>query len=266
MSAATVFLMYHELEQPGRPICQSEPGYARYVLSAKEFESQMKAIASLGMKGVSVSEALKFAAPAVAITFDDGCETDLLTAAPIFKSLSFGATFYAVAGFIGQPGYLSSAQLRELRDAGFEIGCHSMTHPYLSDIDDAALDREIAGAKAALEQMIGAAVEHFSCPGGRYDSRTMTVAKAAGFRTLATSVPRANTPSTDVYSLGRVAITRGLAEDTFNAIARGDSLWKLQLSGRVRGGLMKILGNRGYDRMRALVLGNNANPSQAERK
>ena len=246
--------MYHELELPGRSICQSEPGYARYVLPANEFESQMKAIADLGMKGVNVSDALKFERPSVAITFDDGCETDLLSAAQILNSLGFGATFYATAGFIGKPGYLSPVQLRELHAAGFEIGCHSMTHPYLPDLDGKALDREISGAKSVLEEMIGAAVHHFSCPGGRYDSRTIKVAQAVGFRTLATSVPRVNTRSTDVYSLGRVAITRGLNETAFKAICHGDGLWKLQFSGRVRSGAMKMLGNRGYDRLRALLL------------
>jgi peptidoglycan/xylan/chitin deacetylase (PgdA/CDA1 family) len=150
---------------------------------------------------------------------------------------------------------MSSAQLRELRAASFEIGCHSMTHPYLPDLDQAALDREIAGAKAMLEQMLGAAVDHFSCPGGRYDSRTIQLAKAAGFRTLATSVPRAVTPSTDAFSLGRVAITRGLTESDFAHLCRGRGLWKMQLSGRLRKGAMSVLGNRTYDRLRAMLLG-----------
>ena len=30
-----VFLMYHELELPGRRLCQSEPGYVRYILAAE---------------------------------------------------------------------------------------------------------------------------------------------------------------------------------------------------------------------------------------
>jgi len=250
-----VVLMYHELELPNRTLCQSEPGYIRYVLPVKEFESQMKALHELGFAGVSVSEALNFSLPSVAITFDDGCETDVLSAAPILQSLGFSATFYAVAGFIGKAGYLSPVQLRELHSAGFEIGCHSMTHPYLPDLDQAALDREITGAKAILEEMLGDKVEHFSCPGGRYDSRTILATKAAGFRTLATSVPRTNTPSSDAYSLGRIAITRGLSPPAFADLCRGQGLWKMQLSGSIRNSAIKILGNRTYDRLRAMLLG-----------
>ena len=252
---SAVVLMYHELELPSRILCQSEAGYVRYVLPVKEFESQMNTIRELGFAGVSVSQALRFSRPSVAITFDDGCETDVLSAAPILKTLGFGATFYAVAGSIGKPGYMSSAQLRELCAAGFEIGCHSMTHPYLPDLDQVALEREIAGAKTVLEQMLGATVDHFSCPGGRYDSRTIQTAKAAGFHTLATSVPRAITPSTASFSLGRVAITRGLSASVFAGLCGGEGLWKRQLSGGVRDAAMNVLGNRTYDRLRAVLLG-----------
>src|SRR5690349_846715 len=38
---ATVFLMYHEIELPQRQLCQSDPGYARYVISIDEFKAQI---------------------------------------------------------------------------------------------------------------------------------------------------------------------------------------------------------------------------------
>ena len=251
---AIVFLMYHELELPGRRLCQSEPGYVRYILSAEEFAGQMGQMSALHLRGVSVSDALKLTEPAVAVTFDDGCETDLLSAAPILKDHNFGATFFVVSGFVGKPGYLSQLQVRELSALGFEIGCHSMTHPYLPDLDDAGLHHEIADAKTVLEQIVGKSVEHFSCPGGRYDSRAMRVAKDAGFVTVSTSVPRANTAKTDKFALGRVAIRRGVESSEFQQLCRGESLWKLNLRGEVRNGVKRLLGNAVYDRLRASLL------------
>ncbi len=251
---ATVFLMYHELELPGRPLCQNDPGYVRYSISADELSAQMKQIHELGLRGVNVSEALKFANPAVCITFDDGCETDLLSAAPILKEFDFGATFYVVAGFVGKDGYLSPAQLHELLKLGFEIGCHSMSHPYLPDLDDAGLQREIADAKVMLEQMTGRAVQHFSCPGGRYDARVAQVARQAGFLSVATSIPRGNTAASDPFSLARVAITRGLKASEFPRICRGTALWKAGLTMGARDSVKRILGNRIYDRLRGLLL------------
>jgi hypothetical protein len=34
------FLMYHELELAGRKLCQSEPGYVRYILPLEAFRSR----------------------------------------------------------------------------------------------------------------------------------------------------------------------------------------------------------------------------------
>jgi len=251
---ATVFLMYHELELPGRALCQSEAGYVRYILSADQFADQMQQVSALHLHGVSVSEALKFSGHAVCITFDDGCETDLLVAAPLLKRCNFGATFFVVSGFVGRPGYLSQLQVRELAALGFEVGCHSMTHPYLPDLDDAGLHYEITEAKTVLEQILGKSVEHFSCPGGRYDSRAMRVAKAAGYATVSTSVPHANTTGTDRFSLGRVAITRGIKSSEFQPLCRGESLWKLHVRGELRNGAKRLLGNTVYDRLRSSLL------------
>ena len=253
-AASSVFLMYHELELPNRRFCQSEPGYVRYVILEQEFREQMAAIREAGLQGLSVTDALQFSAPAVAITIDDGCETDLLAIAPILREFHFGGTFYVVAGFLDKPGYLSVSQLRELSGLDFEIGCHSMTHPYLSDLDDASLPGEIADSKKVLEQILGKPVEHFSCPGGRYDARAIRVAKNAGYHTFGTSAPRANSASTDRFSLGRVAITRGLSRTAFKNLCRGDGLWKLSLRVGIRDGAKRMLGNSAYDRVRAMLL------------
>jgi peptidoglycan/xylan/chitin deacetylase (PgdA/CDA1 family) len=253
-SDAAVFLMYHELELPGRALCQSEPGYVRYILYAEEFAGQMRLLDALGLRGLNVSDALKFSEPAVAITFDDGCETDLLSAAQILKEHNFGATFFVVSGFIGKPGYLSQLQVRELAALGFEIGCHSMTHPYLPDLDDAGLHHEIVDAKTVIEQIVGKSVKHFSCPGGRYDSRAMRVARNAGFDTVSTSIPRANTTETDKFALGRVAIMRGIKTDEFHRLCRGESLWKMNVRGEVRNRVKRFLGNAVYDRLRSALL------------
>src|SRR5262249_32433547 len=156
-----------------------------------------------GWQGVTVSQALMYDKPkAAAITFDDGSETDLLSAAPVLHELGFGATFFITSGFLGRPGYLSQGQLVELSDAGFEIGCHSRAHPYLDDLDEHELRGEIAGARDDLEQVIGRRVTHFACPGGRYGPVAAEVAREAGYASVSTSRVHANFPSTDRFALG----------------------------------------------------------------
>jgi peptidoglycan/xylan/chitin deacetylase (PgdA/CDA1 family) len=250
-----VFLMYHELELPGRQLCQSEPGYVRYVLSQESFRCQMNFLRQKGWRGLSVSETLNNpSANSVAITFDDGCETDLISAAPTLGEHGFHATFYATADFVGRPGYLSAGQLRQLRDLAFEIGCHSMTHAYLNDLDASVLRREIIDARKRLEDLVGVKIEHFSCPGGRYDDRTIDLVREAGYRSLATSRAHANSPSTSAYLLGRVAVLRNTDQITFQRICTGETLWQMRLRESMRAAAKRAMGNSVYDRLRALVL------------
>lgn len=246
--------MYHELELAGRTLCQSEPGYVRYVLTLDQFRRDMSTIQQLGLQGTNISQVLKFSAHSIAITVDDGCETDLIAMAPLLKDFGFSATFYVTAGFLGKKGFLSPSQLQELSSLGFEIGCHSMTHAYLTELNDSGLKREIADSKIMLQQIIGKSVEHFSCPGGRCDSRVSNAAQEAGYHTLAHSVPRGNASNSDRFSLGRVAMTRDLSQDAFARICRGENLWKLELKAGLLTGARRVLGNPAYDRIRAMFL------------
>ncbi len=252
---STTFLMYHELRLPGRAMCQSEPGYARYVVPASDFRSQMERLASQGWHGRNVTQAIEsFGDKRVCITFDDGCETDLISAAPVLKELGFGATSYITVKFLGKPGYMSHAQVRELHALGFEIGCHSLTHPYLTDVDNKRLHEETAGAKDTLEQIAGVRVDHFSCPGGRWDLRVMRAVKQASFRTMATSRTGVNSSTTDPFALARVTMMNGTKSDDFMDYCQGRRLLRTQLKEMARDAAKRVFGNSIYDSLRGLIV------------
>jgi peptidoglycan/xylan/chitin deacetylase (PgdA/CDA1 family) len=255
MDDKIVLLMYHELELPARPLCRTEPGYVRYVVTCSNFQAQMNWLSQAGWRGLTLTETLKFeGGKAVAITFDDGSETDVTVAAPVLKEYGFGATIYVTAGFLGNQGYMSAAQLRQLSENGFEIGSHSMTHRYLPELDDADLHGELLQSKFRLEEIVGKPIRHFSCPGGRYSRRVASLAREAGYDTVANSRPRANTRSSDHYALGRVAIMRGTGLGAFQSICDGRDLWKIELRDYIRGAAKRVLGNRLYDSVRDRAL------------
>ena len=161
----TLYFMYHELETPGRPLCQQEPGYVRYVLTEQSFREQMNWLLQEGIRGLSVSQALtENSSRGIVITFDDGCESDLRVAAPLLKKAGFDATFYVTLGFLGQPGYLEPQQVRELAEAGFEVGCHSMTHAYLDDLDEAACSARLLTPRRSLKTSWGVLWPTFPAP------------------------------------------------------------------------------------------------------
>jgi hypothetical protein len=253
----TVFLMYHELGLPTRPHTQSEPGYVRYIVDEADFRMQMCWLQKVAWRAMSVGEALTYPPqPGVVVTFDDGCETDLIAAAPVLKEKGYSATFYVTVGFLGKPGFLCRDQLRQLSALEFEIGCHSMTHAYLNDLDSRGLHHEIVNAKSELEQILGKSVEHFSCPGGRYNRRVLQIARDAGYLSLTTSQRRSNSPATNPFVLGRVTILRNTPLRKFQEVCRGQGLWKLRVRDSLRDAAKTVLGNPAYDRLRALLLRN----------
>ncbi len=67
----------------------------------------------------------------VVLTFDDGNKSDITYVAPLLKRYGFGATFFITEGlnFLkNKAHYLTWEEVRELHDAGFEIGNHTRHH------------------------------------------------------------------------------------------------------------------------------------------
>jgi peptidoglycan/xylan/chitin deacetylase (PgdA/CDA1 family) len=254
----TTALMYHELQRAGHALADTGPAYVRYVLDESRFARQIAWMASTGLRGVSVGDARQtaFNAPGqVVITFDDGCETDWVIAAPRLLERAFGATFYVVSRWIGRrPGFLSTAQLRELSAAGFEVGSHSATHAFLPDLGDATLRRELLDSKREIEDHIGRPVTHLSCPGGRTNRRVVEAAREAGYETMATSRIGVNGPRTDPFALARCRLLRDTPQHTFEAFCRGDRLAGLQVRERALGAAKALLGNRLYTSLRHFAL------------
>jgi len=193
-----------------------------------DFRAQMEYLKTNDFQGLSVSQALTFPEGSnIAITFDDSCETDLLAAALILYQTGFGATFYITARWLGHRGHLSASQLKEPGGQGFEIGCHSMTHVLLPNLDEAGLKREIADAKSQLEQILGRPLDHSRAQ----EAGTIIVSPelhARRYRTVATSRIHANSTDTDVFALGRVAILRDLPMNTFRGICSDEVLLRLR--------------------------------------
>lgn len=248
--------MYHELQIPGRKLCHDFSGHTRYAVRQCEFRGQLLFLKDSKWNGISVSESLsdsKATSQAVTITFDDGSETDLTAAVPLLKEAGFNATFYIIVGWLGKPGYLSTAQLRELATSGFEIGCHSMNHRYLTGLNDRELNIEITEAKARLEQILGIQVDHLSCPGGFWNRRIAYAAKQSGYRSLATSRTGVNTGQTDPYCLTRLTMMRGIALPSFDRICRGRGLFVRRAKEAILSVPKTLLGSDSYVRVHSAL-------------
>lgn len=179
-------------------------------------------------------EAAAGAEDGVAITFDDGYLDNYTNAVPALIELNLPATFFIVAGRAGgmldhdsdpdTSRLMSWQHLLDLRNAGFEIGCHTTTHPRLSALDKEAQRQEIAGAKAVIEQQLGMRADSFAYPFGSradYNAISVELAREAGFRQAVSNRYGVNTPATDRFDLRRIWIDATDTFETFKAKVEG---------------------------------------------
>ncbi len=114
--------------------------------------------------------------PLVSFVFDDGNDTDLLVAQPLFAAQGAVASTAVTVDRIGTPEYLSAAQIRELAGAGWEIMSHTVSHPRLTTLEPAAIDAELARSKQELEAL-GVPVANLVYP---YNGNDAVVREIAG--------------------------------------------------------------------------------------
>jgi len=98
-------------------------------------------------------------------------------------------------------------QLRELSDAGIEIGAHTCAHPILASLQPEDAAREIRTSKDDLETLLQRRVRYFAYPNGRpgldYGSGHVEQVKDAGFEAACSTHSGVISPSTDQWQLPR---------------------------------------------------------------
>jgi peptidoglycan/xylan/chitin deacetylase (PgdA/CDA1 family) len=104
---------------------------------------------------------------------------------------------------------MSWDQARQLRDAGIELGAHTVTHPILSRLDPAAQEIEIAGSRDRLAAELGEAPRSFAIPNGSprdYDVHTLEIVQRLGFVAGCTTRRGSNRPGDSVFELRRLGV------------------------------------------------------------
>lgn len=112
------------------------------------------------------------------MSYDDASEHDRRLV-DIFNRFGLRASFHLNSGKLGQPHHIAHHELRSLY-RGHEVSCHSVTHPDLTCLDDAALRREIADDRRTLEDLTGSSVRGLAYPFGTYDARVMAILPELG--------------------------------------------------------------------------------------
>lgn len=230
-------LMYHQVGRFASP----RKHRASYC-DVGRFRAQMAFLKHAGYHVISLADACRalfgkqpLPGRAVVLSFDDGYENFADEALPVLRESGYPSVLFAVAGLLGKraawlsddgakPILLDGGRLAELRGARVEIGSHSVSHPRLSRLDPQQAWHEIADSKAALEDVLGAAVDFFAYPYGDYSPAVRDAVARAGYQAAVTCSRGAANTAPNPFEIPR------------KAISYGDSLlgvwWKLALKNR----------------------------------
>lgn len=92
-----------------------------------------------------------FSEAAISYTFDDNLQNQLDIVSPIFDKHGVKGTFYVVCDWVKD-----WAAWNMMAQNGHEIGCHTITHPFLAQIEDLQVIEETVHAKEIVQDNITA--------------------------------------------------------------------------------------------------------------
>jgi len=215
-----MILMYHHIcpaeEVPLAGDACSIEGWD-YNLWSEDFEFQLESLRRRGFRFVTLDEYVCHAVDAdrgpgnwVTVTFDDGWRDNHTHALPVLARLGIPATFFVVSGQmagVAAERRMTPAMLRELVEAGMEIGAHTRTHPNLTALPEELLDDEIGGCKADLEELLGQPIRFLAYPGGRFNEAVERCVQRHGYKAACSVIPAGINDASARYHLSRDVFT-----------------------------------------------------------
>lgn len=111
----------------------------------------------------------------ITFSWDDGSVEDMRMV-DLSVKLSIPGMFFIPASN-PERGVLGKSEIREIYASGFEIGAHTYSHRYLSELSISEGEQEIIKGKDFLEGIVGNKIDHFCFPGGRYNKSLVKISE-----------------------------------------------------------------------------------------
>ncbi len=156
--------------------------------------------------------------PNIAVTFDDAFRSVREHALPALEQHRVPATIFVPTGWLGRsPGWrmetsgdheeivMSAEEIAALPRDLITIGSHTVDHPFLTKLSDAAVQAQLVQSRATLESLMGGVIDTLAFPYGNHDDRVVEAAGKAGYRHVYTVAPQAIVAGDPAISRGRTS-------------------------------------------------------------
>lgn len=200
-----------------------------------KFEWQMKYLRKNGYETVSLEDVMDHFEKGkhlpdkpIVITFDDGYKDNYRFAYPIMKKYGYTGTIFVVSKAIGNTNFFDVEkklqpenkimdwhEIRELAEAGFTIGAHTVDHPHLAEVPPEVARHQIEESKRALEHGLKKPVEFFAYPYGSYNDTVADLVKQAGYRAAVTTELGLAKADSNPFKLRRIRVTGHYSNEKF---------------------------------------------------
>lgn len=200
-----------------------------------KFEWQMKYLRKNGYETVSLEDVMDHFEKGkhlpdkpIVITFDDGYKDNHQFAYPIMKKYGYTGTIFVVSKAIGNTNFFDVEkklqpenkimdwhEIRELAEAGFTIGAHTVDHPHLAEVPPEVARHQIEESKRALEHGLKKPVEFFAYPYGSYNDTVADLVKQAGYRAAVTTELGLAKADSNPFKLRRIRVTGHYSNEKF---------------------------------------------------
>lgn len=213
-NAQVVVICYHRLEGKKGGALSIEP---------ELFEKHMQELKDKGIPVISMQNFMawrrgeKNIPPRAALlTIDDGYVSGLEVGVPVLKKYGYPATFFIYTNYVNVGGKsMSWAQLGQIRDEGFEIGSHTVSHQDLRKKPakakfpdyDSWLKDEVDTSKRLLEENLGIRVSTIAYPYGFHNPKVEAATQSAGYDLAFTTYGQRVGIAASPYTIGRYDVT-----------------------------------------------------------
>lgn len=210
LARATVpVLCYHQV----RAYEGGDSAYTRgnLVIPPRALAAQLDAIAAAGYTTITpdtywrhLQTGTGLPAKPVMLTFDDGKDNQALAGLPLLAERKMTATFFVMTVVIGNPGWMTKADVRRVADAGMTIGSHTWDHHMVTTYTGDDWKTQFDKPRATLRALSGQDVLDLAYPYGAWNAAAFTPLKAAGYRAAYQLREDPIAPAAPQYTLRRI--------------------------------------------------------------
>lgn len=193
-----------------------------YIVPVAQFREQMKMLSDSGYHTILpdelyayLNEGRSLPSKPIMLTFDDTDDDQYQVAVPEMKKYGFKAVFFIMTVSIGRPNYMTAAQVKELADAGNEIGSHTWDHHNVKKYEGKDWEVQIEKPLAQLEKITGKPIRYFAYPFGLWNEAAIPQLKQRGF--IAAFQLYAKRDEMDpLYTIRRIIVPGEWSSNTLN--------------------------------------------------